>query len=169
VTRAERHYALVDLLRGAGRPWSATRLAAHFEVSARTIERDIASLQQAGVPLCADHGARGGYSILRRHSSPPVNLTAAESLAVLAGSALLESSPYQGAARRAHAKVAAVMDEAHRAPVHELLARMHVIDTTTSPAGAVPRAMLTDVIAARCVVRLTYRGPPPLRHLRGAR
>jgi proteasome accessory factor B len=156
VKRAERQYALVDLLRGARRPWSAARLAAEFGVSARTVERDVASLQLAGVPIYADHGAAGGYSVLREYSLPPLNLTAAESLAVLAGLGLLDSSPYQGAARRARAKIAAVMPEEHRVPVQEVLGRMQVIDAATD--GAVPLGMLSDVIAARRVVRLTYRG-----------
>lgn len=156
--RAERQYALVDLLRGASRPWSAARLAAEFSVSSRTIERDIASLQNAGVPLYADHGVAGGYSILREYSLPPLNLTAAESLAVLAGLSLLESSPYQGAARRARTKIAAVMDEAHRAPVQELLGTMHVIDAVAPEEGAVPLSILSDAIAARRVVRITYLG-----------
>ena len=98
--RAERLYALVDLLRGSRRPLSAARLSEEFEVSKRTIERDIQSLQLAGVPIYADHGASGGYSILREHSLPPLNLTVPESLAVLAGLGLLENSPYGAAARR---------------------------------------------------------------------
>lgn len=36
--RAERLYALVDLLRGSRRPLSAARLSEEFEVSKRTIE-----------------------------------------------------------------------------------------------------------------------------------
>lgn len=156
--RAERQYALVDLLRGARRPWSAARLAQEFDVSSRTIERDINSLQLAGVPIYADHGAAGGYSILREYSLPPLNLTASESLAVLAGLALLESSPYQCAARRARAKIAAVIDETHREPVNELLASMHVIDAPRPQAGAVPLGVLSDAIAARRVVRITYLG-----------
>ena len=92
--RAERLYALVDLLRGSRRPLSAARLSEEFEVSKRTIERDVQSLQLAGVPIYADHGASGGYSILREHSLPPLNLTVPESLAVLAGLGLLENSPY---------------------------------------------------------------------------
>ncbi len=71
VKRAERQYALVDLLRAARRPVSAARLAREFGVSTRTVERDIASLQVAGVPLYADHGVAGGYSILREYSLPP--------------------------------------------------------------------------------------------------
>lgn len=157
--RAERQYALVDLLRAARRPWSARRLASELGVSSRTIERDIGSLQQAGVPIYAEHGATGGYAILREYSLPPLGLSAAESLAILAGLSLLESSPYQGAARRARAKIAAVMDEGDREPVQEVLRSMHVIDAV-APMGvtAVPLGMLSDVIAARRVVRLTYSG-----------
>ncbi|RKS73759.1 proteasome accessory factor B [Motilibacter peucedani] len=156
--RAERQYALVDLLRGARRPWSAARLATEFGVSSRTVERDIASLQQTGVPIYADHGAAGGYSILREYSLPPLNLSAAESLAVLAGLALLDSSPYRSAARRADAKIAAVMAEEHRAPVQEVLGRLRVIDAAAPGDDAVPLGLLADVIAARRVVRLTYLG-----------
>lgn len=76
--RAERLYALVDLLRGSRRPWSAARLSEEFEVSKRTIERDIQSLQLAGVPIYADYGVSGGYSILREHSLPPLNLSVPE-------------------------------------------------------------------------------------------
>ncbi|MGV9577485.1 helix-turn-helix transcriptional regulator [Streptomyces sp. NPDC003509] len=156
--RAERQYALVDLLRGARRPRPAARLADEFGVSTRTIERDIASLQLAGVPIYAEHGATGGYAILREYSLPPLNLSATESLAVLAGLALLDSSPYQAAARRARAKIAAVMEEEHRGPVQKMLGMMQVIDAVAPTNDAVPLGMLSDVIADRRVVRLTYLG-----------
>ncbi|MEU5616678.1 WYL domain-containing protein [[Kitasatospora] papulosa] len=156
--RAERQYALVDLLRGARRPRPVARLADEFGVSPRTIERDIASLQLAGVPIYAEHGATGGYAILREYSLPPLNLSATESLAVLAGLALLDSSPYQAAARRARAKIAAVMEEEHREPVQKMLGMMQVIDAVAPTNDAVPLGMLSDVIADRRVVRLTYLG-----------
>jgi predicted DNA-binding transcriptional regulator YafY len=159
VKRAERQYALVDLLRGARRPWSAARLAAEFSVSARTIERDVASLQQAGVPVYADHGVFGGYSILREYSLPPLNLTASESLAVLAGLGMLESSPYRAAAQRASAKITAVVLDEHRDEVADTLGMIRVIDAVAPPdTTPVPLGMLSDVIAARRVVRLTYLG-----------
>ena len=155
--RAERQYALVDLLRAADRPWSASRLAAELDVSSRTIERDLVALQRAGVPVYADTGAAGGYSILREYSLPPLNLTGSESLAVLAGLALLESSPYADAARRARMKIAAGMDQAHRAPVQALLSRMHVVDAE-APEDAVPLDAIAEVVEGRRVVRIAYRG-----------
>jgi len=152
--RAERLYALVDLLRGSRRPLSAARLSQEFEVSKRTIERDIQSLQLAGVPIYAHHGVSGGYSILREHSLPPLNLTVPESLAVLAGLGLLETSPYGAAARRARAKVLAISREDQLAPVDEALASMFVIDSHPPTEAAV--SLVPEAIAARRVVRLAY-------------
>ena len=147
-------YALVDLLRGSRRPWSAARLSEEFEVSKRTIERDIQSLQLAGVPIYADHGVSGGYSILREHSLPPLNLTVAESLAVLAGLGLLETSPYGAAARRARAKVLAVSREDQLAPIDGALASMFVIDAQPPSEAAI--SLIPEAIAARRVIRLDY-------------
>ena len=43
---------------------SAAALAARFEVSKRTIQRDIDALNQAGIPIVAMRGAAGGYGIM---------------------------------------------------------------------------------------------------------
>lgn len=147
-------YALVDLLRGSRRPLSAARLSDEFEVSKRTIERDIQSLQLAGVPIYADHGVSGGYSILREHSLPPLNLTVPESLAVLAGLGLLENSPYGAAARRARAKILAISREDQLAPVDEALASMFVFDAQPPSEAAI--SLIPEAIAARRIVRLDY-------------
>lgn len=152
--RAERLYALVDLLRASRRPMSAARLSEEFEVSKRTIERDVQSLQLAGVPIYAEQGASGGYSILREHSLPPLNLTVPESLAVLAGLGLLENSPYGAAARRARAKVLAISREDQLAPLDEALASMFVIDAQPPSEAAV--TLIPEAIAARRVLRLNY-------------
>lgn len=43
---------------------SASTLAKRFEVSVRTIQRDIEALCMAGIPVAASMGADGGYEIL---------------------------------------------------------------------------------------------------------
>jgi predicted DNA-binding transcriptional regulator YafY len=43
---------------------TAKQLAEKFEVSIRTIQRDIESIGVAGVPIVSNAGSRGGYSIL---------------------------------------------------------------------------------------------------------
>jgi predicted DNA-binding transcriptional regulator YafY len=83
VNRTDRLYALVEELRAcAPRRRSARELAALYEVSARTIERDIGALQQAGVPIYADAGRSGGYTVDKSLTLPPLNFSPAEAVAV---------------------------------------------------------------------------------------
>ena len=83
MNRTDRLYALVEDLRAISpRCRSARDLARRFEVSARTIERDIGALQQAGVPIYAEPGRRGGYALEKSMSLPPLNFTPAEAVAV---------------------------------------------------------------------------------------
>jgi predicted DNA-binding transcriptional regulator YafY len=77
---------------------------------------------------------------------------------VLAGLALLESSPYQGAARRARAKISSIMSDEQRAPVQAMLGRMRVVDAVAPLDGAVPIGMLSDALASHRVVRIAYLG-----------
>ena len=50
--KTDRLYALTLYLLNHGKS-SASELAKHFEVSVRTIQRDIDALCQAGIPICA--------------------------------------------------------------------------------------------------------------------
>ncbi|MGE5654582.1 MAG: helix-turn-helix transcriptional regulator [Bacillota bacterium] len=43
---------------------SAAALAERFEVSKRTIQRDISTLSMAGIPIVSTHGSDGGYEII---------------------------------------------------------------------------------------------------------
>lgn len=60
--KTERLYAVTVYLLKHGRT-SAGELAKHFEVSLRTIQRDIDSLCLAGIPVISFAGASGGYEI----------------------------------------------------------------------------------------------------------
>ncbi|RBO71843.1 HTH domain-containing protein, partial [Microbacterium sp. H6] len=55
--RAERLHALSEMLRRSGsRGVSAERLAREFEVSVRTVKRDLAALGRSGAPLWSRPG-----------------------------------------------------------------------------------------------------------------
>ena len=60
--KIERLYAITVYLLNHGRT-SANELAKYFEVSVRTIQRDIDSLCLAGIPIISVTGATGGYEI----------------------------------------------------------------------------------------------------------
>ena len=75
MNRTDRLYALVEELRAvAPRPRSARQLAGRYEVSTRTIERDVLALQEAGVPIYAVAGRCGGYVIDKTLTLPPDSL-----------------------------------------------------------------------------------------------
>src|SRR5882757_4890368 len=61
--RASRLLSILMLLQTRGR-MTAEALAAEFEVSVRTIYRDIDELNAADVPVYADRGPNGGYELL---------------------------------------------------------------------------------------------------------
>lgn len=60
--KTNRLYAITIYLLNHGRT-SAAELAKYFEVSVRTIQRDIDSLGMAGIPVYAINGVNGGYEI----------------------------------------------------------------------------------------------------------
>jgi predicted DNA-binding transcriptional regulator YafY len=61
--RASRLLAFLLLLQARGRA-TANELAAELEVSVRTVYRDVASLQAAGVPLWTEPGRNGGIRLV---------------------------------------------------------------------------------------------------------
>ena len=70
---------------------TAPELAARFEVSRRTIQRDIDALCRAGIPLVTTRGPGGGISILEGYRVDRTVLTAPEMQAILAGLRSLDS------------------------------------------------------------------------------
>lgn len=58
--KTDRLYAITLYLLNHGKT-SASALARHFEVSVRTIQRDIDALCQADIPIIAETGVGGGY------------------------------------------------------------------------------------------------------------
>ena len=136
MNRTDRLYALVEELRAvAPRPRSAQQLARKYEVSTRTIERDILALQDASVPIYAQAGRHGGYVIDKTFTLPPVNFTAAEMVAIAVSLAGAEGTPFAFASRSALRKVLAVAPAGELAEAAELMDRIRLIDTGRPEAG----------------------------------
>lgn len=78
---------------------TAPELAEKFEVSRRTINRDIETLCRAGIPVCTVQGAGGGIRIMEGYRMDKTLLTSRDMQVILAGLRSLDSvsgSSYYG-------------------------------------------------------------------------
>jgi predicted DNA-binding transcriptional regulator YafY len=157
MNKTERMYALVEELRAvAPLVRSVHWLAGRFEVSPRTIERDLAALQQAGVPIWAANGRRGGYALDATMSLPPLNFTAGEAAAIAVALAIGAPTPLGEAARSGLRKIVTAMSPAARHGAAELVRRIRVPDQgNNAPAGPVPTAV-ARALAERRVLKIDY-------------
>lgn len=87
MNRIDRLTAMILLLQ-SHRVVTADQIAAHFEISVRTVYRDIAALGEAGVPIIAEAGV--GYSLMRGYHMPPVMFTEDEAAALFMSGELTE-------------------------------------------------------------------------------
>ncbi len=160
--RTERQQAVIDHLRArAPQPVSAVALARRFDVTRRTIERDLQALQAAGVPLHATAGRSGGYSILDTYSLPPLNLTLSEAYAAAVGLALLDTSPFSDEAATTLDKIVAGLPVSVRAALVSRPKPARIRPQTVTNTHAWLTALGTDRL-----VELTYRSgehPPSTR------
>ncbi|PRX69953.1 putative DNA-binding transcriptional regulator YafY [Nonomuraea fuscirosea] len=165
VNRTDRLYALVEDLRAiAPRHRSARELAARFEVSVRTIERDITALQESGVPIYAEPGRKGGYAIDKKMSLPPLNFSPAEAVAIAVALSRAGDQPFGRQARSALRKVVAAMPGPEGDLARELARRVQLVKLVPEqgadqirPLGGegISRA-IEEALLRRRVLRLDY-------------
>lgn len=125
--RADRLVSLVLLLRQRGR-MTAGELSAGLEVSERTVLRDIDALSTAGVPVYADRGRHGGFSLLPGFRTELTGLNHDEALALLTvgsshGEKVFGLSSALASAMR---KVVDALPEGHRGNLNDAARRFLV-------------------------------------------
>lgn len=124
--RLDRLTSLLTSLQ-TGRWKTSEQLATRFGISARTVYRDIRSLQEAGVPVISEAGR--GYSIMEGYRLPPVMFTREEAVSLITGEKLLQkqsSGQLKADYHAAMEKVRAVLRGADREFVEVLDGRLAV-------------------------------------------
>jgi len=99
-------------------------LAEEFGVSKRTIYRDIASLEEAGVPVVQQDGK--GYSLMNGYNIPPVMFTESEANALIFGEKLIAKTKDESLItefNKATDKIKAVLRDNQKEKVELLAAR----------------------------------------------
>ncbi|MBA8816561.1 putative DNA-binding transcriptional regulator YafY [Microbacterium halimionae] len=154
MTRTDRLYAMVEELRAVSpRPRSARWLADRFDVSSRTIERDLSALQQSGVPIWAEPGRTGGYCLDPAHTLSPLGFTVDEALAVMIALGALDTSPFRDSATSALRKVVAVTEDRSLKQTAELATRVHMLSDEGSSRAP---SSVAHALRTGHVLRISY-------------
>lgn len=87
MNRTVRLTAMIIYLQGRRRV-TVQKMAERYNISKRTVYRDLRALQEAGVPIGSEEGK--GYFIVKGYHLPPVMFDKDEAAALLAGERLME-------------------------------------------------------------------------------
>lgn len=155
MNRTDRLLAIVLELQ-AKKHVRAEDLAATFEVTKRTIYRDMLALDESGVPIVAIPGQ--GYSLVEGYFLPPLTFTADEATMLLLGADFVAQNfdaQYRAAAESAGHKILTVLPDQLRREVEYLESSIQFI---TFNATAAPETLqqLRRAIIQRRTVRFRY-------------
>jgi predicted DNA-binding transcriptional regulator YafY len=89
VRRQARLFAIAEYLRGRRTGTTVEQLAERFDVSVRTMFRDLDALREAALPVQGERGRGGGIALDRSYTLPPVNFTAREAALLVAAGRFL--------------------------------------------------------------------------------
>ncbi len=140
----------------------AADLAATFDVSLRTIYRDMDTLTQAGLPIVAVPGK--GYRLYEGFFLPPLTLTSDEAVLLLLGVDSVAEQlgvNYQAAARAVRAKIEAMLPDRLRGEVTTLQNSLRFVPVNAfdDPAEQQGLQVLSQALTERHAVQFRYGSP----------
>lgn len=124
--RASRLLSILILLQLRGR-LTAEELATEFEVSERTIYRDIDALSMAGVPVYGDRGPGGGFALLDGYQTRLTGLAAdeAEAMPMIGLTNVATDLGLGNAASAAQRKLLAALPQGRQQSADRVAERVH--------------------------------------------
>jgi predicted DNA-binding transcriptional regulator YafY len=125
--RADRLLSILLLLQ-VHRRVTARALAARLEVSERTIHRDMEALSMAGVPVVAERGSNGGWSLMEEYRTnlTGLNKDEAQALFLMQPARVLADLGFDKASDAALIKLLAALPAAHRDDAEYARQRIHI-------------------------------------------
>lgn len=156
MNRTDRMYALVESLRNAGTYGrTCTWLAQRFEVSTRTVKRDVAALIEAGTPIASCEGRGGGYALRRDGSLGSVTFTSGEAAAIAIALSCEPQLPFSPDGRNALSKMIGAMTPPQQRELASLGARVWI--RSRASAGRARSARIIDeAIRRRVAIHIDY-------------
>lgn len=138
----------------------ASEIADRFEISLRTVYRDIRALEASGVPIGAEAGV--GYFLMENYKLPPVMFTKEEASALLFGEKLIEKmSDDQMKAEFCSAltKIKAILNPEEKDRLEKLHSQISVLNYTASN-GNFNRLFLSEIqqsLLSKQVLEIDYQ------------
>lgn len=155
MSRSDRMFEVIQILRSAAAPLTAAEIAEALEVTKRTVYRDIATLQAMRVPIEGEAGI--GYVMRPGFDLPPVMFTAEEAEAIIVGLALLGRTGDKSllkAARSASRKLADIVPEDLEDDFD--VPYLHASDWHAIPPSLIDPELLRRAIRETQVLSITY-------------
>jgi len=159
VNRIDRLHAILTHLQSKKKV-TAQEMADRFQISLRTVYRDVKALDESGVPVIGEAGS--GYTIMEGYRLPPVMFTQEEASALLLGAKLAEQFTDGSIKRHFNAalfKIKAVLRSPDKEYVDSLTEHIQIL-TRYAPDLESPRqylSMLQQAVVSKKIVHLQYR------------
>lgn len=136
----------------------AQEIADRFEISLRTVYRDIRSLEESGVPIGAEAGV--GYYLMDNYSLPPVMFTHEEASALLFGEKLVDNlsdKKVKADFDSAIFKIKAILKPTERDHLEKLHDRIAVFSYTSTQSNSNPYLYeIQQALANKQVISIAY-------------
>jgi len=169
IKRLSRLTAILTILQ-TKRIVTSLALAKKFDVSVRTIYRDIKALEQAGVPVIAEE--RKGYTLMEGYRIPPVMFTESEANALITIEQLVQKNSDSSLVKEyteAVSKIKAVLVHSTKNKAELLSGRIAVSpkipDGSTSNSLALIQQALTDFKVLKITYQSAQTNDKTIRHI----
>lgn len=169
--RSQRLFAIAEYLRGRRTGVTAAELAERFEVTIRTIFRDLDALRESSIPLNAERGRGGGIVLDRSYSLPPVNFSPREAALLITACSWLANMrviPFTTALDSALDKVRAALSTSSQRQLLEHMKTLKFIGVPAHTASAQVRRALEQAWFENATLQIRYAGSreTTTRHVR---
>ncbi|SFS47872.1 YafY family protein [Paenibacillus sp. BC26] len=136
MSKADNMLAILWLLK-ANKRMTAKQLADSLEMHIRTVYRYIDALCASGVPIVADSGHNGGYSLLEHFKESPLFFDLEEQKALIHAALFAQEAgyPYGDVLKQAVTKLKRYTNEAQRSEIERHMVGFEVVNPSAPPSN----------------------------------
>jgi predicted DNA-binding transcriptional regulator YafY len=160
MNRIDRLHAILTHLQSKKKV-TAQDIADRFNISLRTVYRDVKALEESGVPVIGEAGI--GYSVMEGYRLPPVMFTQEEASALIMGAKLAEKFTDHSVRKHfdgALYKIKAVLRGTDKDYVEKLTSHIHITERKFAPGEEAGQQHLSNIqhaIVHRKCIRIHYK------------